>query len=68
MVCDTDEEFRAALRAVDRWNRNHGYGPAWTDPGFGPRLKTLEAARQGNCRMGSNLEVCGRTSPGHAPP
>ena len=38
-VCDTDEEFAAALRAIDRWNRDHGYGPARIDPGFDPALK-----------------------------
>ena len=31
-VCDTDEEFATALREIDRWNREHGYGPARIGP------------------------------------
>jgi len=38
-ICDTDEEFAAALREIDGWNRDHGYGPARIDPGFDPALK-----------------------------
>jgi len=26
-VCDTYAEFAAALREIDHWNRDHGYGP-----------------------------------------
>ena len=37
-VCDTDEAFTSALREIDRWNRDHGYGPARIDPGFDPAL------------------------------
>lgn len=33
------EEFAAALRGVDRWNRQYGYGSARIDPGFDPALK-----------------------------
>ena len=43
-VCDTDAEFAATLREIDRWNRDHGYGPARIDPGFDPALKTAFAA------------------------
>jgi hypothetical protein len=39
-VCDTEEEFAAALRAIDRWNRDQGNGPARIDPGLYPALKT----------------------------
>ncbi|MCA3440663.1 MAG: hypothetical protein INF50_10085 [Rhodobacter sp.] len=47
-ICDTDEEFAAALREIDRWNRHHGYGPARIDPGFDPALKAaFEALRLG---------------------
>ncbi len=38
-VCETDEEFVAALRQIDRWNRHHGYGPARIDLGIDPALK-----------------------------
>ena len=38
-LCDTDEEFAATLREIDRWNRDHGYGPARIDPGFDAALK-----------------------------
>lgn len=38
-VCDTDEEFVAALLEIDRWNRDHGYGPARIDPGSVRRLR-----------------------------
>jgi hypothetical protein len=48
-VCDTDEEFASALREIDRWNRDHGYGPARIDPGFDPALKAaLEAVGLGD--------------------
>lgn len=48
-VCDTDEEFAAALREIDRWNRDHGYGPARIDPGFDPALKAaFEAVELGD--------------------
>ena len=48
-VCDTDAEFVAALREIDRWNRDHGYGPARIDPGFDPALKAaLEAVGLGD--------------------
>ncbi|MCA3438191.1 MAG: hypothetical protein INF48_12820 [Rhodobacter sp.] len=38
-ICDTDEEFAAALREINHWNRDHGYGPARIDQGFDPALK-----------------------------
>lgn len=38
-VFDTDEEFAAAIREIDRWNRDHGYGPVKINPGFDPALK-----------------------------
>jgi hypothetical protein len=48
-VCGTDEEFAAALREIDRWNRHHGYGPAGIDPGFDPALKAaFEAVELGD--------------------
>lgn len=36
---ETPEEFAAALRAIDAWNVNAGYGPARIDPGFDPDMK-----------------------------
>ena len=38
-VCVNDKEFAATLREIARWSRDHGYGPARIDPGFGPALK-----------------------------
>ncbi len=38
-ICETDEEFGAALREIDRWNGEHGYGRARIDPGFDPEPK-----------------------------
>lgn len=38
-VCETDEEFAQALRDLDQWNRDYGYGPAKIDPGFDPAMK-----------------------------
>jgi hypothetical protein len=40
-VWDTDEELAAALLDLDRWSRDHGYGPAWIDPRFDPTLKAV---------------------------
>jgi len=37
-VCEADEKFAAALREIDRWNRDQGYGPVQIDPGFDPAL------------------------------
>ena len=39
-VCDTDGAFAAALREIDRWNPDHGFGPTRIVPGFGLALKT----------------------------
>jgi hypothetical protein len=45
-VCDTDAEFAAAPREIDRWTREQGHGPARIDPGFDPALKAaFEAVR-----------------------
>ena len=33
------EEFATELREIDTWNRAHGHGPAWIDPGFDPAMK-----------------------------
>lgn len=38
-VCSTDEEIAGALREIERWNRDHGFGPARIDPSFGAALK-----------------------------
>ena len=38
------EEFAAELREIDAWNREHGYGSAWIDPGFDPAMKTAFVA------------------------
>lgn len=38
-LCESDEEFIAQLREIDRWNVEHGYGPARIDPGFDPAMK-----------------------------
>ena len=37
-VCESDAEFAQAMRDLDRWNRDHGYGPAKIDPGINPDL------------------------------
>ncbi|MCL5779200.1 hypothetical protein M1105_19745 [Limibaculum sp. FT325] len=37
-ICETDAEFAAVLRELDRWNREKGYGPARIDPGLRPEL------------------------------
>jgi len=36
---ETPEEFVAALRAIDAWNIEAGYGPAGIDPGYHPAMK-----------------------------
>ena len=33
------EEFAVELRAIDAWNRAHGYCTAQIDPGFNPAMK-----------------------------
>ena len=38
-VCETDEEFAQAMRDLDQWNRDHGYGSAKIDPGLDPAMK-----------------------------
>ncbi len=38
-ICETDEEFAAALREIDLWNRTQGFGPARIDSGLDPALK-----------------------------
>ncbi len=38
-ICETDEEFAAALGEINRWNREHGYGSVRIDSGFDPALK-----------------------------
>ncbi len=43
-ICETDEEFATALREIDNWNREKGYGPAPIDPGFDPALKAAFVA------------------------
>lgn len=40
-VCETDGEFAQALRELDQWNRDHGYGPAKIDPGFDAAMKAV---------------------------
>ena len=57
-ICDTDEEFAAAVREIDRWNRDHGYGPARIDPGFDPALKAaFEAVGLGDINRGRALKT-----------
>ncbi len=34
------DEFADELLEIDAWNRAHGYGPAWIDPGFDLVMKT----------------------------
>lgn len=38
-LCESDEEFIAQLREIDRWHVEHGYGPARIDLGFDPAMK-----------------------------
>lgn len=36
---ESDEEFAAAVRQIDEWNVQHGYGNARIDPGFDPAMR-----------------------------
>ena len=72
-ICDTDEEFAAALREIDRWNRDHGYGLARIDPGFDLALKAAfeptfpkwpAAQREGRLIERADQAIC---APGRRP-
>jgi hypothetical protein len=48
-LSNVDAEADSVGREIDRWNRDHGYGPARIDPGFAPALKAaFEAVWLGN--------------------